>query len=102
MAAIITINLRKDAKWSDGTAFTAKEVVGTWDILWLQKSGNWGFLADVVAKDDFTVEFQVTKPGPAILDTIIRSTVTRPYSQYGKFMDAGGHGAQGQRQPRRR
>lgn len=86
--AVLTITLRKGVKWSDGAPFTAKEVVGTWDILWLQSSSSWGFLTDVVAKDDVTVEFQIAKPGPAILDSIIRSTITRPYSQYGKWMDA--------------
>ncbi len=86
--AVLTITFRKGVKWSDGTPFTAKEVVGTWDILWLQSSSSWGFLADVVARDDVTVEFQIAKPGPAILDSIIRSTITRPYSQYGKWMDA--------------
>lgn len=86
--AIITITLPKDAKWSDGTPVLAKDVVGTWDILWMRKSSNWNSLADVIAVDDQTVEFQVTKPGPAILDTIVRSTTTRPYSQYGTWMDA--------------
>jgi len=86
--AILTLTLRKGAKWSDGTPFTAKEVVGTWNILWLQSSSSWNFLNDVVAKDDVTVEFNIKTPGPAILDTIIRSTITRPYSQYGKWMDA--------------
>ncbi|HEX9118293.1 MAG TPA: ABC transporter substrate-binding protein [Anaerolineae bacterium] len=87
-AAIITIKLPAGAKWSDGTPVLAKDVVGTWNILWMQKSSSWNSLADVVAKDDQTIEFQVTKPGPAILDTIVRSTITRPYSQYGKWMDA--------------
>ncbi len=86
--AILTLTLRKGVKWSDGTPFTAKEVVGTWNILWLQSSSSWNFLNDVVAKDDVTVEFNIKTPGPAILDTIIRSTITRPYSQYGKWMDA--------------
>jgi len=85
---VLTINLKKGMKWSDGSAFTAKEVVGTWDILWMQSSSSWSFLTDVVAKDDVTVEFSIKTPGPAILDTIIRSTTTRPYSQYGKWMDA--------------
>jgi peptide/nickel transport system substrate-binding protein len=85
---VLTLNLRKGAKWSDGSPFLAKEVVGTWDILWMQSSASWNSLTDVVAKDDSTVEFTIKTPGPAILDTIIRSTITRPYSQYGKFMDA--------------
>ncbi len=86
--AVITITLPKGATWSDGTALTSKDVVGTWNILWMRKSGSWNSLVDVVAKDDQTVEFQIKTPGPAILDTIVRSTAPRPYSQYGKWMDA--------------
>lgn len=86
--AVITITLPEGAAWSDGTALTARDLVGTWDILWLRKSGNWNSLYDVVAKDDQTVQFQVTTPGPAILDAIVRSNSPRPYSQYGKWMDA--------------
>jgi peptide/nickel transport system substrate-binding protein len=86
--AVITITLPVGAMWSDNTQLTAKDVVGTWDILWMRKSGNWNSLANVVAKDDRTVQFQVTTPGPAILDAIVRSNSPRPYSQYGKWMDA--------------
>ncbi|MBI5650748.1 MAG: hypothetical protein HZC40_09940 [Chloroflexi bacterium] len=84
----ITINLRKGMKWSDGSAFSSKDVVGTYNILWMQTSSTWNALNDVVAKDDATVEFTIKTPGPAILDTIVRATVTRPYAQYGKWMDA--------------
>ncbi len=84
----LTVSLKKGMKWSDGTAFSSKDVVGTWNILWIQNSGSWASLQDVVAKDDTTVEFQITKPGPAILDQIVRSVTTRPYSQFGKWMDA--------------
>ena len=66
----------------------SKDVVGTWDILWMRKSGTWDSLADVVAKDDQTVQFQIITPGPAVLDAIVRSNSPRPYSQYGKWMDA--------------
>ncbi len=86
--AVITITLPQDATWSDGTPLTSKDVVGTWDILWMRKSGTWDSLADVVAKDDQTIQFQITTPGPAVLDAIVRSTAPRPYSQYGKWMDA--------------
>ena len=86
--AVITINLPAGATWSDGSALTSKDLVGTWNILWMRKSGTWNSLYDVVAKDDQTVEFQIKSPGPAVLDTIVRSTSPRPYSQYGKWMDA--------------
>src|SRR5260221_12118399 len=34
--AVITITLPKGATWSDGTALTSKDVVGTWNILWMR------------------------------------------------------------------
>jgi len=86
--ALITITLPEGATWSDGSALTSKDVIGTWDILWMRKSGTWNSLADVVALDERTVQWQITTPGPAVLDTIVRSTTPRPYSQYGKWMDA--------------
>ena len=86
--AVITITLPKDAKWSDGTPLTSKDVVGTWDILWMRKSATWNSLVNVVATDDQTIQWQVKTPGPAVLDSIVRSTAPRPYSQYGKWMDA--------------
>ncbi len=86
--AVITIKLPAGATWSDGTALTTKDVVGSWNILWLRKSGTWNSLFDVVAKDDQTVQFLITTPGPAVLDAIVRSNAPRPYSQYGKWMDA--------------
>ena len=86
--AVITITLPKGATWSDGTPLTSKDVVGTWNILWMRKSASWNSLFDVVAKDDQTVQWQITTPGPAILDAIVRSNSPRPYSQYGKWMDA--------------
>ncbi|HSJ87893.1 MAG TPA: ABC transporter substrate-binding protein [Anaerolineales bacterium] len=86
--AVITITLPKGATWSDGTPLTSKDVVGTWNILWMRKSTSWNSLFDVVAKDDQTVQWQISTPGPAILDAIVRSNSPRPYSQYGKWMDA--------------
>jgi ABC-type transport system substrate-binding protein len=55
--AVITITLPADSLWSDGTPLTTKDVVGTWDILWMRKSGTWNSLVNVVAKDDQTVQF---------------------------------------------
>ncbi|MBI3536012.1 MAG: hypothetical protein HY070_00385 [Chloroflexi bacterium] len=86
--ATITIALRADCKWSDGSAFTTKDIVGSYDIRWLQSSGTWNSLVDVVARNAQVVDFFVKTPGPAILDTIVRSEITRPYAQYGKWMDA--------------
>lgn len=86
--AVITITIPEGVTWSDGSALTTKDIVGTWNILWMRKSGTWNSLYDVVAKDAWTIQFQIKSPGPAILDAIVRSNTPVPYSQYGKWMDA--------------
>lgn len=90
VANILTINLRKGQKWSDGTELTAKDVVGTYNIFWLQKNGAWTYLKDVVAKDDYTVEFWISSPSPRALRLILRANQPAAYSQYAKWMDAAG------------
>ena len=52
---------------------------------------------NVIATDDQTIQWQVTTPGPAVLDAIVRSTAPRPYSQYGKWMDAAARSARRRR-----
>ncbi len=86
-AATLTLALKKGVKWSDGSAFTSKDVIGSYNIRWMQSSSTWNSLTDVVAVDDNTVNFIISKPGPAILDVLIRSEIIRPSSQYGKWMD---------------
>ncbi len=84
---ILTVKLRKDLKWSDGTPLTAKDLVGTYDIYWAQQNATWSYLKDVVAVDDYTVEFWISNPAPRALRLILRSYQPAPYSQYGKWMD---------------
>jgi peptide/nickel transport system substrate-binding protein len=84
---ILTIHLRKGLKWSDGSNVIAKDLVGTYNLYWAQKNAAWTFLKDIVAVDDYTVEFQISKPSPRVLRLILRGYQPAPYSQYGKWMD---------------
>lgn len=83
----LTITLKKGLKWSDGAAYTAKDIVGTYNVLWAQNSSIWTQISDVTAVDDTTVEFKITRPGPALLRSLLRSNDIRAYSQYAKYMD---------------
>jgi len=83
----LTVTLKKGLKWSDGAPFSAKDVVGTYNIFWAQSASAWNFLADVVAKDDYTIDFVMSNPSPIILRAVLRDNFIRPYSVYGKFMD---------------
>ena len=84
---ILTINLREGLKWSDGTDLNAKDLVGTYNIYWLQKAAVCTYLKDVVATDDYTVEFWISSPSPRALRLILRANQPAPYSQYTKWMD---------------
>ncbi len=87
VANILTVKLRPDLKWSDGSALTAKDLVGTYNIYWAQGNATWTYLKDVVAVDDNTVEFWISKPAPRALRLILRAYQPAPYAQYGKWMD---------------
>ncbi len=87
VANILTVKLRQGIKWSDGADLTAKDLVGTYNILWLQKSPVWTYLKDVVAADDYTVDFWISTPSPRAQRLILRSNQPVAYAQYGKWMD---------------
>ena len=65
----ITVNLRDGITWSDGEAFTADDVVFTYDLLlanpgmvWAEEVAN--RVESVEAADDLTVTFNLTESNP--------------------------------------
>ena len=84
---ILTVKLQPGMKWSDGSALTAKDLVGTYNIYWAQNNSVWSYLQDVVAVDDTTVEFWIKAASPRALRLILRANQPAPYSVYGKWMD---------------
>ncbi len=69
----VTINIREGVTWSDGTPFTANDVVFTInmlkenspDLTFSVDMSNW--VADIVAVDDLTVEISLTSPHPRFM-----------------------------------
>lgn len=87
VANVLTVTLRKGLTWSDGTLVTAQDLIGTYDIYWAQNNSTWSYLKDVVARDNYTVQFCISTPAPRALRNILRAYQPAPYSQYGKWMD---------------
>jgi peptide/nickel transport system substrate-binding protein len=86
-----TVKLRTDAKWSDGTPITAKDVVSTVHIqanpnLDTDASFDWSPLTDpvtgVTAKDDHTVVFTLTSTFAPFL-AVNLATFVAPASVFG-------------------
>jgi peptide/nickel transport system substrate-binding protein len=61
----LNFEIRPGVKWSDGTAFTAEDVVFTFDLLRRHKEldarGVWEFLSDVKAASESSVEFTFSR-----------------------------------------
>ncbi len=84
---VLTVKLKPGLKWSDGSAMTAKDIVGSYDIMWAQGYSVWSYINDVKAVDDVTIDFYITTASPRALRLILRSNQPVAYSEYGKWMD---------------
>ena len=62
----LRFTLRPAVLWSDGTPFTSRDVVFTFELLRrfpaLDRSKMWGFLSEVAAVDSTTVDFVFKRP----------------------------------------
>ena len=83
------VHLRQGVKFHDGSDFTAKDVVSTFYLTYLMNQTVWQkkYIDKVYARDKYTVVFHVKNPYSVIERFILRTTLIRPYSVYGKFSD---------------
>ncbi|MEP7198230.1 MAG: ABC transporter substrate-binding protein [Chloroflexota bacterium] len=79
--ATFEVTLR-DAKWADGKAFTAKDVVTTFNIDRLSNLAVWKYITKVEAKDDKTVVFTVGTPSSLMERLLLRRGI-RDDATYG-------------------
>jgi peptide/nickel transport system substrate-binding protein len=78
------LTLKDGISWSDGNPLTSKDVVDTFNILYLLNDQIWQSVSGVEAVDDLTVKFTVTAPS---LDLERRILTQRPQSSavYGEI-----------------
>jgi len=83
---VFKVTLRKGAKWSDGSEFTSKDVVATFNILRLQEQLAWNYLASVEPDDEYNLTFKMKDPSTVIERLVLRERI-RANSVYGKWSD---------------
>jgi peptide/nickel transport system substrate-binding protein len=89
----ITWKLRPGVKWSDGSPFTAADVVFTWKYCTAPGAGcaasnSFDGVKDVLAKDDETIEIRFAQPTPYPYIPFVSSTT--PIMQEKQFRDCMG------------
>lgn len=78
------VTLREGVMWSDGSEFTAADVLATTSVLRLMSSTLWEYVDEVTAVDDYTVNYHMSVPSTVVERYVIREN-PRPASVYGEF-----------------
>lgn len=81
---VFKVTLRKGAKWSDGSEFTSKDIVATFNILRLQEQLAWNYLASVEPDDEYNLTFKMKDPSTVIERLVLRERI-RADSVYGEW-----------------
>jgi len=81
----LEVKLIEGAKWSDGSAFTSKDVVDSMSIYRLLNTTVWRSLTDVKAVDDTTVDYTLKDPSNIVPRYIFRDSKIHASSVYGDW-----------------
>ena len=81
----LEVKIIEGAKWSDGSAYTSKDVVDSMMIYRLLNTTVWRSLTDVKAVDDTTVDFLLKDPSNIVPRYIFRDSKIHASSVYGDW-----------------
>lgn len=82
---LFVVHLREGVKWSDGSDFTAQDVVTTFEVGRLRKWTVFKYVDEIKAVDDYTVQFHMHNPSTAVERYVVRLTPIRAHSVYGEI-----------------
>jgi peptide/nickel transport system substrate-binding protein len=85
----LTVKLREDVKWHDGVSFTSADVVDTFLLGKVLFWAVWDNIENVVALDDHTVQFELSKRASLPRDLVVKQVLGQfiyPSHLYGQFL----------------
>lgn len=80
------VTLRDGVTWSDGTPFTAEDVITTFTLGRLMNYTVWQYVDSVEAVDDHTVSFHMSVPSTVVPRYVLRQQIVAD-SVYGEWAD---------------
>jgi peptide/nickel transport system substrate-binding protein len=81
---VYRVTLREGAKWSDGSDFTAQDLITTFTLLRLQDNVMWNYLGSMEADGDYGVVFTMKDPSTVVERYVLRERI-RANSVYGEW-----------------
>ncbi|MBA2781508.1 MAG: twin-arginine translocation signal domain-containing protein, partial [Rubrobacteraceae bacterium] len=81
---VFKVTLREGAKWSDGSEFTSKDVVATFNLLRLQEQLVWNYLESVEPDDEYNLTFTMKDPSTVVERLVLKEPI-RANSVYGEW-----------------
>ncbi|MBS1251308.1 MAG: putative ABC transporter-binding protein [Anaerolineales bacterium] len=81
-----TLNLREGVTWSDGSGFTAQDVISTFTLGRVMGWTVWQYVDEIEAPDDHTVSFHMAVPSTVVPRYVLRQAIVAD-SVYGEFAE---------------
>ncbi len=85
-AKTLTVTIKPDLTWSDGSALTSQDYLTTFYVQFIQRSPAWDFITGLEAPDDSTVVVSFENP-PAVLERYVLKSNILSTAQYGEWAD---------------
>lgn len=83
----ITVNLRKDVNWNDGTPFTSKDVTTQFNLAFIAGNVIWNYIESIEATDDHTIVVNLKKANAITTQLVANMEMNSPYHIYKEWAD---------------
>lgn len=82
----ITVQLKDDLKWSDGTDLTLEDVITSYQM-WVGKKQLWEFLEEIEPISDDTLTFHFKNESELMMNLLVDVKISAKSAEYGTFAE---------------